>query len=443
MKISVLFCLLILYIANCYSQALNKEKLDSLFDILETHKMAMGSVAISINGNIKYQRSIGDRNKGVQENFKADSLTVYRIGSTTKMFTAVMILQLVEEGKLKLEDRLAKYFSIMPNADSITIRDMLYHQSGLPEYTEPFAEFESWMDLAKTRQDMVRLIANKNAMFPPKTKTAYCNSNYLILSYIIEHLDRIPYAKSVENRIIKRISLTHTHYARPFEKNRNQAVSYSWSNSQWHLQKQTDTSIHQGAGLLASTPSDLTHFIEALYSGKLLKLSGIEQMIKWENNFGMGAMPAACGTITGFGHAGHIEGFRSSLNYYPSAKLSIAYCTNAEVYPKNEIVDIITKICLNQHVEIPSFDKIELPDSVYEKYVGDYLEKQLPLDITVTKGQGGLILSMKDHQIPIEPVALNTFIFRPMGFMFSFEENGEKLIIKETYKSYTLNRNTN
>ena len=322
---------------HCLGQRINRVKIDSFLAALDKHHMAMGSVAISVNGKISYQRAFGSRFIGVSGSLPADTATTYRIGSTTKMFTAVMILQMVEEGKLRQDDRLAKFFPGLPNAATITIRQMLYHRSGLPEYTEPFPDFEQWMDSATTRAQLLQLIAGRKPMFEPGKKTSYCNSNFLVLSYIIERLDKSSYRQCLKKRITDRLHLVNTYYAAPFDSLKNEALSYAYGRGQWVPQKGTDTSIHQGAGLIVSTPSDLVRFIDALFNNQLLQPSSLKQMTTWVDHLGMGIFPVDVDGVKGAGHDGHIEGFRSSLKYFPDTKLAIAYCTNGEVYAKNDL----------------------------------------------------------------------------------------------------------
>lgn len=134
------------------SQTINTKKLDSLFDMLQTRKLATGSIAISMNGKVKYQRAIGFIMFASSKTFAPDTATKYRIGSISKMFTAVMIFQLIDEGKLRLNQKLADYFPQLPDADKISIKEMLYHRSGLHDYTHD-TNFPDWMDKPKTHED--------------------------------------------------------------------------------------------------------------------------------------------------------------------------------------------------------------------------------------------------------------------------------------------------
>src|SRR5580658_3615301 len=119
--------LLIFSIFTSNGQDINVPKLDSFLNVLASKNLALGSVAISKNGIVKYQKAIGYSFIDDDNRVSAGINTRYRIGSATKMFTAVMIFQLIEEGKISLDQRLNTYFSALPNADKITVQNMLYH----------------------------------------------------------------------------------------------------------------------------------------------------------------------------------------------------------------------------------------------------------------------------------------------------------------------------
>src|ERR1041385_2137057 len=135
MKNAILYATLLsltLFISSSYAQTLDKAKLDQFFDRLAGKNKAMGSLTIAKNGNVLYNRVIGYSQINGAKKKPLSAASRFRIGSITKMFTAVMILQLVEEGKLKLSDTLDKFFPQIPNAQRITIAQILAHRSGIP-----------------------------------------------------------------------------------------------------------------------------------------------------------------------------------------------------------------------------------------------------------------------------------------------------------------------
>src|SRR5882762_418037 len=133
MKTKTLFTTLVMLalVTAGRAQTLDKAKLDQLFDRLLEKNKGMGSLALAKDGNVLYTRSFGYSQVNGNEKKPLTAETKYRIGSITKTFTAVMIFELVEEGKLKLTDTLDKFFPQIPNANRITIAQILHHRSGI------------------------------------------------------------------------------------------------------------------------------------------------------------------------------------------------------------------------------------------------------------------------------------------------------------------------
>jgi D-alanyl-D-alanine carboxypeptidase len=134
MKAKVLFATLLTlaFFTAGYAQTLDKAKLDQFFDRLAEKNKAMGSLAIVKDGKVLYSRAIGYSQINGTEKKPLTTANRFRIGSITKMFTATMILQLIEEGKLKLTDRLDEFLPQIPNAGKITIAQILSHRRGIP-----------------------------------------------------------------------------------------------------------------------------------------------------------------------------------------------------------------------------------------------------------------------------------------------------------------------
>src|SRR5215468_9175046 len=133
MKIKISFATLLTLALGAagYAQTLDKAKLDQFFDRLAEKNKAMGSLTIAKDGKVLYTRAIGYSQINGTEKKPLTAANRYRVGSITKMFTAAMILQLVEEGKLKLTDTLDKFLPQVPNAQKITIAQILAHRSGI------------------------------------------------------------------------------------------------------------------------------------------------------------------------------------------------------------------------------------------------------------------------------------------------------------------------
>ncbi|HLK27938.1 MAG TPA: serine hydrolase domain-containing protein [Puia sp.] len=432
----VVFSLSVFVSAASYSQSIDTKKLDSLFDMLQNRGLATGSVAISVDGKILYRRAIGfamlDSNKKVAP----DVNTKYRIGSISKMFTAIMIFQLIEEKKLNLNTKLATYFPELPNANKITIEEMLYHRSGLHDYTHD-TNFPDWMDKPKTHEEMLKIITDKGPDFEPNAKADYCNTNYLLLSYIIEKITGTTYAQTLNKRIISKIGLKNTYYGKPIDIRSNEATSYKYSDSTWRKEKETDVSIHCGAGSIVSTPADLTVFIQALFAGKLITHSSLDSMTTMVDDYGMGIFPYDFDHVKGYGHGGRVEEFYSWIWYYPNKKLAISYITNGILYPRTDIMDGIRKICFNDNYSIP-FSKPIVAD--LQKYVGTYSSSNLPFKVICKEDNNKLVFEAAGRTMQAEPMSTNYFMNLKTGSFFEFDLEKRELQIKETANVYYLQK---
>ena len=232
MKTKILFATLLtlaLFTAG-YAQTLDKAKLDQFFDRLAEKNKAMGSLTIAKDGNVLYTRAIGYSQINGTEKKPLTAASRFRIGSITKMFTAVMILQLVEEGKLKLTDTLDKFFPQIPNAQKITIVQILAHRSGIPNVRRDQATSETWRRPV-TKDEMLALIVKGTPDFEPDTKHSYSNSGYFLLGLIVEKLTGKSYEEALEERITSKIGLKDTYIATGnIDVNKNES-SYLYSTS--------------------------------------------------------------------------------------------------------------------------------------------------------------------------------------------------------------------
>lgn len=332
----------------------DRQKLTNYLNTLNQEQKFMGSVAIDSAGTEVYNRSFGLINKQ-GDIVKADTQTKYHIGSITKTFTATMIMQLVEEGKLSLSTKLADYYSDIPQADSITIEHLLRHQSGLYNFTKAH-DYIEWKTEQRSKEQMLEEFRNYSPQFTPGSKTRYSNTNYVLLSYIIEDITGTSYAKQLKKRITAPLELQHTYYGDGIDPAENEAASFRYRDEQWNAMPETDMSIPSGAGAIVSTPDDLTDFIYALFEGKLVSEQSLEKMTSFENRMGIGLIKSPFYNTFTYGHSGTIDGFRSHLAYFPDQKVAMAITANGMNYKMNDILIGIPSIYFGKDFEIPNFD---------------------------------------------------------------------------------------
>lgn len=437
MKTTFALLINLLIVANAsFAQQVNRAKLDSLFDNLDKHNLGMVSISVKKDGREIYQRSTGYAVIDSAGMIKADVNTAYRLGSITKMFTAVMAFQLMDEKKLSLNDTLSRFFPDLPNANRITIRELMYHRSGLANFTSN-DNFDEWKDKPHTHGQLLDFIKQQKPDFEPNAKADYNNSNYLLLGYIIEKITNKSYKEEVNRRIINKIGLAQTYYASTGGK-LSEAASYKYFDGKWKADNVVNLNNFDGAGAVISTTSDLLKFINGLFDGKLISKASLTQMTTMVDGYGMGIFPYEEGGHHGFGHNGKTEGFASSLQIYPNDKLSLAFCTNAEVYPKAKILDDVLKICFNMPCEIPTFQPIALSDSLLNKYPGTYKGASNGIAVSCTRNNGNLVFETHGQKMILDALTNDTFYNRPYGFFFEFNDNGKTLYIEDVDDVYKL-----
>jgi CubicO group peptidase (beta-lactamase class C family) len=413
-----------------YAQNFDKPKLDRLLDTLAHKEKAMGSLTLSKNGKVIYSRAIGYSSISETGKKPSTTLTKYRIGSISKMFTTTMIFQLVEEGKLKLATTLDTWFPTIPNANKITIGNLLNHRSGIHNFTND-PDFQTWLTQPKTQAEMIAIIAKNAADFQPNEKAAYSNSNFVILGYIIEKITKQPYAINLKQRITSKIGLANTYYGGMTNVDNNECYSYQFTRS-WKQMPETDMSIPGGAGAIVSTPTDLTKFIEALFSLKLVSQNSLDQMKTITEGFGMGMFQIPFYTKKAYGHNGGIDGFSSNLAYFPEDSLAIAYCTNGVVFPMNDILIGVLSICFGREYSIPTFNSLASNPEELDKYLGIYSSTQLPLKITITKDNATLIAQATGQSsFPLEATEKDKFKFDAAGIVLEFNTDKNEMTLKQ------------
>ena len=207
---------------NTSAQSFDKDKMNALFDHIESNNQGIMSIAISYDNKEVYHRSIGYAS--IADNIKASNKTKYRIGSISKTFTATLIMQLVEQEKLSLTTKLSKFFPTIKNADKITIENLLQHRSGIFNITSD-ESFLKWMLKETNQKQMVERIAQYEPQFKPNAKMSYSNSNYILLSYIAEKVSGQSYTDLLKNNIAKSCHLHDTYYGGKINPQNNEAYS--------------------------------------------------------------------------------------------------------------------------------------------------------------------------------------------------------------------------
>jgi len=413
-----IFTFIVLLFSKSIIAQIDSLKLDSLMLQLDKHQKAMVSVALSERGQLIYQRTIGYAD--VEKKQRANVFTPYRIGSISKMFTAVMTLQLIEEKKLALNTTLNTFYPTLPNASKITIEQLLSHRSGLENFTAN-ENYLSYHTQPKTEQELISMFEKGKTDFEPDAMHSYSNTNYVLLSFILEKITKKSYVDLLRIRICAKANLGDTYVGGQINAEKNEALSYEYENNTWVKSAETDMSIPRGAGNIVSTTHDLSSFIEALFDGKLITQQSLTKMLDLKDGYGLGIIRIPFGKNWFYGHNGGIDGFQSMLAYNQEKKATICILGNGYNYPMNTIAIALLSAYYGKPFAIPSFEQKTISLDKLKNFDGVYNNEKLGVKITI-KDDNGTLTAQATGQgaFPLEKVNELSYKFEAAKLEITF-----------------------
>lgn len=429
----ILFLLYTLGSVN--AQEFDIKKLNNYFDVLDKEDKFMGSVAIAKNGKTIYNRSCGFAD--IEASQKANNLTKYRIGSITKTFTAVLVVKAIEEKLISSETSLENYYPHVKNADKITIRHLLRHSSGIHNFTKDF-NYLQWNTKPKTEAEMMDIISKGGSDFAPGSKNEYSNSNFVILTYILQDIYNMDYAKLVEEKILKPLKLTNTRMGDKINSSKNEAASFKFLGK-WIKESETDISIPLGAGGIISTPTDLAAFANGLFGGKLVTQESLDSMKSVHQGYGIGLFPIPFYENIGYGHNGEIDAFSSVLVHYPESGITFALTSNGHNFEINDITIAALSAAFGKDFKIPIFTQIAFDKGELKALAGTYVSKQFPVKLLI-ENTGSSLTAQPSGQQPflLEAMDKTQFVFKPAQLKFTFDSENQTMILHQGTAKYTF-----
>ena len=410
------------------SQEYNFDKLHDYFDVLEENNKFMGSVAISKGDSLIFTRSVGYLD--FEMNKKINSRSKFRIGSISKTFTSVLILKAEEDGKLNLDDTIESYFPDIPNSNKITVENLLSHRSGIFNFTDS-SDYTDYMLEPKSRAELIDIISNFDSSFKPGRRSSYSNSNYVLLTIILEKIYSKDYSEILLDKIIKPLRLNSTYYGGVIDINDNEARSYMYAGK-WIKQDETDPSIPLGAGGIVSNPIDLVKFSYLLFNGKILKEESLKKMKKINGQFAFGLFDIPFYNKNGFGHTGGIDGFSSVFSAFTDDDIYYALNSNGTNFNNNDISIAVLSDVFDKPYEIPVFSNFEVNHKDLMKLIGSYSSKQIPLIIQVSVENNVLIVQATGQpKISLDAIEKNLFKSEVVGVELEFVPDENSFILKQ------------
>jgi len=469
---SVIFVIVLIFHFFGYPNELfaqdKASKIDELMTKISENQQFNGSVLVAENGRVIYKKGFGYANMDWKIPNKPD--TKFRIGSITKQFVAMQIMQLVEEGKIKLDGKLIDYLPEYRKntGEKITIHHLLTHTSGIPSYTG-LPGF--WSDSTRNPYEIDYMVKNFHSgdlEFEPGSDYKYNNTGYFLLAVIIEKVSGKSFKENLQERIIKPVNMKNSDVDRNVEILENKANGYfkqltGYVNEPYFYMRNV-----LGAGDMYSTVEDLYLWDQVLYTEKLLSEKYKEIMFTpFLNNYAYGwsiykvALGESTDSVQVISHSGGINGFNTRIfrlikdnhlivlfNNIGSTNLSgmcnaitnILYDKPYKL-PKISIVETLGKTVLKSDVETAIKQYHELKANQHDEY--NFEEYELNNLGYQLLGIKKVKEAIKIFKLNVEeyPDAFNPYDSLGEGYMI----DGEKeLAIKNYAKSLELNpKNTN
>ena len=343
MKIQILF---LIFLCSSWLQGQN---LEIYVDSLMQNEIG-AAVLVMKKGNVHFEKTYGVHHLEKQNSITSTSN--FRMASVSKQFTATAIMILMDEGKLSPETQLSEVFPDFPNyGKQITIRQLLQHTSGLPDYTPYFPR-----DLNFQLRDMniLEMVYRTDSLdFQSGSKWEYSNTAYVLLGMIVEKVSDIPFYKFVENRILIPLGMVNScFYVEGLNQIPDRVFGHVFNKDQWELRDQSIYSSLLGDGGLYTSLEEIKLWLANMKENKLLSKEIAEAMLKdvfpvnEVEDYGYGIRIGALAGNKKIYHTGSTSGFRNCVQWFPDVDLQVVVFTNSGTTDAPAIADKIARFVL-------------------------------------------------------------------------------------------------
>ena len=411
-------CLLVLYPAIMFSQT-TASKADELLTAYYTQHKFSGNVLIAEKGKILFEKSYGMADMAA--NKPNDAATEFRIGSLTKMFTSTVILELAEKKKLDLDQPVSKYVPAFPQGNTITIRHLLSHTSGIKGDASPTADLKQTVASFKQTEPFGK----------PGDQFQYNNFNYMLLGRIAEIASGRSYAALIQSLLLK-AGMTHTGLDTDQRVSQHKATGYRSdpNTAQWVVFPDNKVASASAAGAMYSTQADLLKWAGILLHSPMIKKELFRQMTTpVKADYGLGMIVKQRNGLTEIGHTGSIPGFIAALMIYPEKELVIILLSNYGDTNGRQLTEDLSALALGKAYQLPVEKKIVSADSTdLAKYVGDYkLNDQFHIEVSLQDKKLMALAPGDNEATELSMEANNRFFIRGPEIEIEFGGDQDKI----------------
>jgi CubicO group peptidase (beta-lactamase class C family) len=444
LKKQLLILTLLFFFINISAQDYVK-KIEELIEAnVHSSKPFSGSILVAQKGEVIYKGAFGLADLNSERKNKIDSK--YFIGSISKLYTAVAILQLVEQKKISLKDKLSKWLPKIKDSDQITIHHLLTHQSGLPR------DSHQDYDAEVSYRERLLSVKDDHLEFEPGEKESYSSVGFYALTYILETVSEMKFEAYFEKYIFAPAKMQNT----GVKKSKNQQINGlslgigraidSYGVSKVGHAQYFDSYSFGGGGSLFSTIDDMWSFFNALEKGKLLSHNMVRMMkLKWpvlkENkksriyySYGWEIYDYSNekGPSLMIDYAGRIYGYKSMIRYYENDDIVIIALCNSSFSERSLLGSNIRKILLDETYDLPKpFPNIIPQDKSMKKHLGVY---DFPSEETTVKinliNEKFTLLSHGDQPVYLYPISNNIFQAKVIPLKITFESTTKRITQK-------------
>ena len=308
-----------------------------------------GVFLVAVKGKPFYKKAFGLANLELGTKMTTDH--VFQIGSMTKQFTAIAILQLEEQGKLSVNDPVSKFIPTYPNGEHITVSHLLSHTSGIKNFTQMRNIF-TIAQKNMSSKELIDFFKDEPIDFQPNEQFKYNNSGYVILGHIIEHITGITYEEYIQQHIFDPIGMKNSYYANDRKIIKNRAYGYHKKKDGYVNKTVINFSIPFSSGALMSSLEDMLKWQNALHKNLLLSKEHTTKAFTQKPlkngeliSYGYGWHVKKTREVTTLEHGGSIFGFKSMGVYIPEKEIYILELSNCDCNSPTKIIkDIATLV---------------------------------------------------------------------------------------------------
>lgn len=422
-----------------------RSQLDTYLHQAAEYGQFNGTALIAKGDSILLAKGYGWRNAVLHET--NDINTRYQIGSMTKPFTAEVVLELQEQGKLAINDKLSSYLPDYPNGDKITLENLLDHTSGVYNYNVDETDTVAWSPVKK--ETMLSLFRDKPLDFKPGTQFSYSNSGYFLLGLVIEKVTGMSYTQAISQMLFIPLGMTHSGFDFIHFQGPDKAIGYAvLDKSEQRPAHLIDSTVSYAAGGMYTNAPDLFKWVRSVAKNQLLSPALWKKAhTPVRSNYGYGWIVNRLNGERYFGHGGGIMGFTSLLLYFPGKDITVILLDNTfnESDPVLLPAQGLTAILFHK-----AYDQlrptVKFADTAMAKYAGTYVLVSEPGRKMIIEQHNGHLFARVPGTPPLELAfqTTTTFLFKdvPNAAGAFVLENQEitKIMVRQNGRNYEWKR---